>query len=834
MKDLIKIKVKNVKSQILSVFPAELVEHFSIYYENYWHMPKVQSGEWDGKYRFIDVKTGKFPTGLLEQVVDWFEKHDFECEIEDERVDPGNEFSIQDNILNGIVLRDYQMNAIKSALEKKRGILQLPTGSGKALPINTKIYTPNGVTTIGNLSIGDLVLTPSGKSTKVVGIYPQGKIPIYEIIFNNGDKIKCCKNHLWKIKSRINWGKDKFKIMSLKEIIIKYKNKSGRCVYQISPSAILNFNERKVKIHPYIMGALLGDGSFRQNMIRFSSADSEIIHKIESKLLNNYILKKDKSRKYDYYIAKLKNKRNKNYYVEALKFYKLFGLLSENKFIPDDYKYNNKKVRLSILQGLMDTDGYVHKKPKRGVEFSSSSKQLAYDVKEIVETLGGICRIREKTTQYTYQNQIKHGLINYTVTISGKLAKHLFQLYRKKIRIAVDNLVQSRIIKNIKFCGYDECVCISVDDNDKMYVIEHCIPTHNTEIAIGIVKALGLRTLYLVNTKDLLHQTRDRFNKRVRMDVGIIGDGEFLPGHDVNIATVQSLDSWMKAKKTSVDFKKFVNSHQCIILDECHHASATTFYRVVMYCHNAYYRLGLSGTPLDRADLQNMKLIACIGDRIYSLPTKDLQESGDLCDIEIRIIENKESFGSGRWQTIYKHGIVESEQRNKAILQVAKYHLNQGDNVLILVREIKHGKFIENKLKEIDIPVIFLQGITKSKYRKEVMQRFNEAGRFILVATTIFDEGVDLPEINVLIQAPGGKSDVKTIQRTGRGLRKKEDGGKLIVYDFADHSQYLLEHSIKRIETYQKVFGKDTLRYDAGRLIQGSQEPLESLFEGDE
>jgi len=447
-------------------------------------MPKVQSGEWDGKYRFIDVKTGKFPTGLLEQVVGWFKDHDFECEIDDQREYPIENWWISEEMLSDITLRDYQMDALQVALKKKRGVLQLPTGCGK------------------------------------------------------------------------------------------------------------------------------------------------------------------------------------------------------------------------------------------------------------------------------------------------------------------------------------------------------------TEIAIALVKALGLPTLYFVNTRTLLHQTAKRFKDRTCRNVGIIGDGEFQPNDDITVATVQSLDSLMK--KDQKEFKQFINGFQCIILDECHHASAKTWYKIAMYCHNAYYRYGLSGTPLDRSDLLNMKLIACIGDRIYYMPTKELQESGDLCDIEIRIIENKESFGGGQWQSIYKYGIVESSKRNGTICIVADYHFCNGDKVLILVREIQHGRDLAKGLATLGTPVIFLQGSTSSKDRKDVMNRFNEGGGFVLVATTIFDEGVDLPNVNVVIEAPGGKSDVKTIQRTGRGLRKKEDGGKLIVYDFADHSQYLLEHSIKRIETYQKVFGKDTLRYDAGRLIQGSQEPLESLFEGDE
>jgi len=99
--------------------------------------------------------------------------------------------------------------------------------------------------------------------------------------------------------------------------------------------------------------------------------------------------------------------------------------------------------------------------------------------------------------------------------------------------------------------------------------------------------------------------------------------------------------------------------------------------------------------------------------------------------------------------------------------------------------------------------------------RKSWMDRFvNKDGsndNFVIVATTIFDEGVDMPSVNVIVQGTGGKSEVKTIQRTGRGLRKKKGSGGLIVYDFLDSSKYLNEHSERRMTIYADVFGADAV-----------------------
>lgn len=336
-----------------------------------------------------------------------------------------------------------------------------------------------------------------------------------------------------------------------------------------------------------------------------------------------------------------------------------------------------------------------------------------------------------------------------------------------------------------------------------------------TEIAIGIIKALGLKALFIVHTQDLLHQTHARFEERLGLKgkIGIIGDGEFEVDSDIVIATIQSLDKKLFEKnekgntvintKTGEEMKWFLNTFNIMFQDETHHSSATTWYRMGMFMHNAHYRFGLSGTPLRRSTLSNMKVMAVTGGVIYSKLAEEGIAEGFLSNIEVRIIDNPEMVVGKTWQEIYEKGIVNSPTRNLSIVDLAEKEFKLGKRILILVRIIEHGEILKRMLARRKIVSAFIHGSHESNIREEVKEEFNTKGDFVLIASAIYDEGIDLPEVNVLIKASGGKSEVKTIQQVGRGLRPKKE--KLIVYDFNDtNSKFLSTHSKKRIKTYKQ------------------------------
>jgi len=322
-----------------------------------------------------------------------------------------------------------------------------------------------------------------------------------------------------------------------------------------------------------------------------------------------------------------------------------------------------------------------------------------------------------------------------------------------------------------------------------------------TEVAAGIIRLLSRPTLFLVHTLDLLRQTSARFSLRLGRPVGRFGGGEEVDS-DVVVATVQTISEWLKRSPRFA--KAWLSRFEVLFLDESHHASASTWYRIAMSTPRAFFRYGLSGTVLRRDDVSNMKMMAALGGLIYELPAHELIAQGHLSKIKVNLISNPTivpASASTKWATVYREGVVRSDWRNRKIVEIARQASSSGGRTLILVRQIEHGEILRQLLGE---DVVFLSGSDSSLMRGEMVEEFEGGKRSILIASTIFDEGVDIPSINTLIIAAGGKSEIRTIQRIGRGLRKKEGGEALEVYDFLDRGKFLARHSALRKETYEK------------------------------
>lgn len=375
-------------------------------------------------------------------------------------------------------------------------------------------------------------------------------------------------------------------------------------------------------------------------------------------------------------------------------------------------------------------------------------------------------------------------------------------------RTVTAHWVDENILSGIKLREYQQEAVIR-GLHEQRGIFEVATGLGKTEIAIALTKLLKRRTLFLVHTQDLLHQTIERFEKRLGVKIGVVGSGQFDVYPDIVVATVQSIDSKMKREMKWA--KDFLNSFQVMFQDETHHSSAMTFYKVGMFMHNAYYRFGLSGTPLRRSTLSNMKVMAVTGGIIYSKMAEEGIKEGFLSNIEVRIVDNTEVLPEVvDWQKIYEIGIVRSEHRNTLITEIVNENYKKHKRQMLLVRYIEHGKVLQRMLNNhYRIPTKFLSGEDPAWKRGQIKGEFNiqdtKKGGFVLVSSVIFQEGVDIPNINVLIIASGGKSEVWTIQRVGRGLRIKEGGGGLIVYDFNDmNSKFLSTHSKKRIKTYKQ------------------------------
>lgn len=382
-----------------------------------------------------------------------------------------------------------QKKALKAISENQVTFLYGAPGSGKAQPLDSIVYCPEGPVKMKDIKVGDKVCTPDGSSAKVLAIYPQGEKDIYRLTFADGSSTECCKEHLWRITERQKRDRNAKNLVDTQYLIDNLKTKLGERNIYIELSFPVLFSKKDLLIDPYVLGLLIGDGNICNANVCISSVDQEILTSVSNDLPEGYSLKKS-SGDCDYRIVKTTlhklNGSQANIYKDSLRLYGLWGKKSYEKFIPEDYLYASEEQRWAILQGLMDTDGYVCNKSGQA-NFCTSSEELAQNVKLLVDSLGGLCSISEKNPTYTYLGEKKNGRKAYICCLNLPDCSKAFRLSRKK-EIAKPKTKYSpkkRILVSVEKVGRKESQCILIDSKDHLYLTDNFIVTHNTHCAVG-------------------------------------------------------------------------------------------------------------------------------------------------------------------------------------------------------------------------------------------------------------------------------------------------------------------------------------------------------------
>ena len=396
---------------------------------------------------------------------------------------------------------------LKGGLAKGEiGVILAPTGVGKAQCISEPILTPTGWTVMGDIKIGDKVIGSDGKEQYVLGVYPQGVRPIYKVEFTDNTFVNCDEEHLWSVntlnmrtaKTRVkgkgvyrpNYG---YKVVKTSDMMNDIK-KRGRYNYRLPVVDPIHFEGKEVEIDPYLLGLLIGDGSLSSASPIISTKDDEIFENISHLNVHTAFTEYTKLNLKTIKVIRLKSK-----FKSILEVYGLAETKSNNKFIPKEYLYNSLDVRVSLLQGLMDTDGYVDKKGI--VQYTTVSEQLSKDVRELVLSLGGTVRINTKIPTYSYNGEKKEGQKAYTVTMSFANNIVPFKLLRKVDRYYKrTKYVEQKYVKSITYSHEEEAVCIKVSNPDELYVTRDYVLTHNTTILTKIANTafnLGYNVLQI-------------------------------------------------------------------------------------------------------------------------------------------------------------------------------------------------------------------------------------------------------------------------------------------------------------------------------------------------
>jgi superfamily II DNA or RNA helicase len=388
--------------------------------------------------------------------------------------------------------------------------------------------------------------------------------------------------------------------------------------------------------------------------------------------------------------------------------------------------------------------------------------------------------------------------------------------------------VPKNILDNLKKIGKEpypyQLEILNVIDKYDRGIIKVATGGGKSLIAALIAAKLGKKTIIYVIGKDLLYQFHDFMSEAFDEKIGIIGDGK-CEIHDINVASIWTIGQAIGMKKKvilldsdddeeEVSENKYVNILKMMkdaklhIIDECHMSACETIQQVFKKS-SAEHIYGLSGSPW-RDDGADLLIESILGKYIVNIAASRLIKEGYLAQAIIRFrVVPLYPYGLERvYPSVYKKYVVENDVRNGLVLNAAKTLVDKGYQTLVLFSSLKHGKILYDLFKG-HMKCAILDGSNSKEEREKVKKDLMEHKIDCVLASKIFDIGVDIPSLSGLVIACGGKSTVKALQRVGRVIRKYPGKKFAVIIDFADQAPFLDTHSRTRYRIYTSEEGFD-------------------------
>lgn len=272
-----------------------------------------------------------------------------------------------------------------------------------------------------------------------------------------------------------------------------------------------------------------------------------------------------------------------------------------------------------------------------------------------------------------------------------------------------------------------------------------------------------------------------------------------------NVIKAMAMDAIAKQEKTRAQTAAILSKFECVIMEEAHEASGNSYYEIMRHCVNANFRLALTATPFMKEDEEaNMRLMACCGPVGYRVTEKKLIDLGILATPYFKYVKIKNRppklYRSTGWQSAYRLGITDCEERNHLIVEEVMKAKTYGLSTMVLIQHTAHGETLKNMIAKAGARVRFIFGDCDHETRKAALRELGEGKIDVLIGSTILDVGVDVPACGMIVLGGGGKAEVALRQRVGRGLRAKKAGPNVaFIVDFQDtFNDHLKNHFHQR------------------------------------
>jgi ATP-dependent DNA helicase RecG len=702
-------------------------------------------------------------------------------------------------------------------------LLMGEVGSGKAQPYDALVLTPSGFRRMEDIRVGDEVINPTGETTRVTGVFPQGIRDVWRVRFSDGSSVECDEEHLWQVRtSAARHRGDAAKVKPLRELSRDLFGANGAPKWHIELPAPVELDDGgRRPLDPYLLGLLLGDGSFAiPDRIRFSTADAELVDAVQERLPAGCRLRKERHRPYDWRVTleksvidegvlrqaratdesslirayeagascatlgatadmsehavrtvllsagvRMRPPQRRNPLKSALNELGLVGKLSRHKAVPVAYLNAPVADRHSLLQGLMDTDGTVGK-VGTAVTFDSSSEQLARDVAWLVRSLGGraSCRMRMKRTTLHWQTRMQ---------VPAEFPP--FRLRRKatRFRPRTKYAYPAKAIVSVEPAGRKTMQCISVAHPNQLYVTDHFTVTHNTVVALAaMLRAVenGAQAALMAPTETLAEQHHRTLDSLLGGPLPV----ELLTGSTTAVRRRELL-----SRLATGQLQLVVGTHALI-------EDAVEFRDLAVVVVDEQHRFGVRQRAALDAKAPEGLVPHALHMTATPIPrTLSLTAYGDLDATVLRELPR------GR-QPVETYVVDGARARARAYERIRE-EIAAGRQCFVVCPLVEESEALQAKAATAeferlrttefaDVRVELIHGQLPSKQKAAAMEKFAAGDADVLVATSVIEVGIDVPNATVMLIEAAERYGLSQLHQLRGRVGRGEHGSLCILF----------------------------------------------------
>ena len=693
-------------------------------------------------------------------------------------------------------LRPYQVDIKQRVFTAwdssyKNVLLVMDTGLGKCLGKDTPVLMHDGsIKLIQDIRTGEKVMGPDSQPRTVLGTC-SGLSDLYKITPIKGDPWVCNDVHVLTLKHS-----------STKEIIdielpdyLKSSNHFKHLHKQFRVG--VNFPKKETWIEPYLVGLYLAEGTHCNNSL--TTPDEEILSYLKewsdkNNMSNNLVEGRGCT---TIWFADNKQGWHKN----KIKKLRESCTSKTDRWIAKEFLINDREIRLQVLAGLLDGDGYLH---NNGFEIVTKYPSLAKDILYLCRSLGfaAYCKKVKKGIKST-------GFVGeyFRININGHTDLIPTKVKRKQVtprKQVKDVLNTGFTVENI---GQGEYFGFELD-GDGRFLLGDFTVTHNTKTFCSIViDTLSTHpTAIMVHRKELVQQicltlAEEEIPHNIiasRKDIkGIIAaerrmfNKQFY--NPYSTVTVISVDTLVSRGEV---YKDWVKSIKQVIIDEAAHVLRENKWGKAFAMFPNARGLGVTATPerLDRKGLGSH--VDGIFDVMVEGPNSRWGiDNGFLSKYKIAIppSDYAQYLKQGSDTSDYsKSTMMEASKKSRIVGDVVENYIKfaNGKQAILFATDVSTSYEMERKFKEAGISAKSLDGTTPDGERLEALIKFRAKEIKVLLNVDLFDEGLDVPGIEAVIMARPTKSLGKYKQMVGRGLRLAADKPHMILIDHVGNVNY--------------------------------------------